>query len=155
MPRKPTPKAKPQGTAQTVSDTSSPSTVVAAPRSSFRPAPFNPEGENIGNLGPNYARVSIAKWADTTIFAEALEHAHHILSTKTDDANVKLDLDTVLVQEYYSQDRLAFLFAHWSRPKKFGIQKAEWCYVPVVIKLTPPLLAHLVLTNRWPSRTKH
>lgn len=119
------------------------------------PPPFRPEGEVIGDLGTNYAVVPFGKWADTSLFEGAAAHAEEVLRKTTIDPRVSFGPGTILCQEYYDSDRIVFIFAHWARPRRFGALAAQWCYCPIVLKLTAPLKAHMVLTGRWPSTTRH
>lgn len=109
-------------------------------------------GETLDALGQDYVVVPLSKWADTPIWAEACRRADQVFR-KASISTPIFSEQTVLVQEYHAQDRLAFIFAHFGR-KAFQ-RTPNWLFYPCVVKLTPPLKAHLVLTGRWKSPTRH
>lgn len=117
-----------------------------------RMRPFRPHGELIESLGPHYVVAPMSKWSDTTMYEEALHRASIVYRSRTNVFAPKFSADTILIQEYHRQDRIAFIFAHFGR--QMGMHAPGWMYVPVVIKLTGPLKTHLVLTGRWPSKVE-
>lgn len=127
---------------------STPNSVV-----NYRKPPFDRElGETIPALGANYVIVPTMKWRDTPIWYEACARAEKAFRKAGVSVPTFSD-DTTLVQEYHGDDRIVLVFAHFGRK---AFQKApNWLYVPIVVKLTPPLKAHLVLTGRWKTATRH
>lgn len=109
-------------------------------------------GEHIDGLGEDYKIVPMAKWADHQMFEEACKRATYAFK-KAGVVNPQFSADTIIVQEYYDRDRIAFIFAHFGR-KAFQATP-NWLYHVCVIRLTAPLKAHLVLTGRWSKETRH
>ncbi|MCB0252139.1 MAG: hypothetical protein KDI55_00235 [Anaerolineae bacterium] len=105
-------------------------------------------GELIGDLGWDFVVVPASKWADTPAFVEAGNVAAKMFR-RAGFPKPTFSEELVLLQEYHSQGRLAIVFAQWGQ-RNFRRNKS-WCLAPVVIRFPPPLLAHLVLTGRWPA----
>ena len=122
----------------------------AATHNLNRPPLDKVRGEVLEGLGHDYVVVPLSKWADTPMWEEACRQADLVFKRKGKVITPTFNEATVLVQEYHGEDRVAFIFAHFGR-KPFQ-RTPDWLYVPVVMRLTPPLKAHLVLTGRWPSR---
>jgi len=99
-------------------------------------------GEDIGRLGRGSV-VEISKWADTPMFDRACDAAERAFTKAGGLLPIEFDGQEILVMEYPSFDRLAFVFC-----KHIAGQERVF---PYVVKFDPPALAALRLTGRWPS----
>lgn len=113
-------------------------------------------GELIGELGPDFVIVPVSKWADTPLLDEALDLAVKVFTrraTNTTVPNLRLDDETILIQEYRRQDRIAVMVAAWGR--QMGMRHWNWLYHTSVFRLTPQMKQALILAGRWQESTLH
>jgi hypothetical protein len=99
-------------------------------------------GEVIGTLGRNYVIDPLWKWTDTAMWSEATKRAVAAFLKKGAILPISFDEQSVLIQVYPDQGRIAFVFAR-------NVAGAQ-CYVPVVIVLGPNEVAQLKMAGRWP-----
>lgn len=105
-------------------------------------------GELIGNLGRQFQIVPLNKWADTPLWSQAVKSAIGAFEKKGALHPISFDEQHVLVQEYPTQGRIAFIFA-----RKIAGQEH---FLPVVMKLDERTIAELKMAGRWPhSGTVH
>lgn len=131
------------------------------PTASYEVAPSTPPfnyaiGEQIGDLGPDYVIAPLSKWSDTPIIDAAVRQAVKTFTGKRNAINVPSPVPSephILIQEYPAQDRLAIVVAAWGR--QMGMRTYAWLYHTTVIKLSPQLKNHLLMTNRWKAGTRH
>lgn len=100
-------------------------------------------GELIESLGRGHVVVPLSKWADTPMWGEACDRARAAFMKAGALLPIHFDADSVQVQEYHEQGRLAFIFAR----RVAG----QWKYVPVVIAIAGQTLESLRLAGRWPA----
>lgn len=113
-------------------------------------------GELIGDLGLDYVVVPMSKWADTALPGQAIDVARKVFTrkaTNTTIPNLRFNDDTVLIQEYRRQDRIAVMVAQWGR--QMGMRKWAWLYHTTVFKLEGDLKRQLVLAGRWLPTVTH
>lgn len=99
------------------------------------------KGELIGDLGYSYYVAPFARWADTTLFAEAYHHAVEAFVTSGAILPVKITQEQVLIQEYHDKNKVAFVF-------QANIRGKEHLY-PYVFTLEPAMVSQLRLINKW------
>lgn len=113
-------------------------------------------GELIGNLGPDFVVVPNSKWADTNLINQAVEVARKVFTrraTNTTIPNLRFNDDTILVQEYHRQKKIAVIVAQWGR--QMGMRKWNWLYHPTVFAIEGDLEKALVMAGRWKASTQH
>ena len=105
-------------------------------------------GELIEGLGRDFVIAPLSKWADTPMWREATERAQLAFRKKGALLPIVIHEDDVLIQEYPSQSRLAFVFHR----KVAG----RSVYLPVVMLLDDRTVSGLQMAGRWRmSKTKH
>lgn len=100
-------------------------------------------GEEIGELGRKFTIAPLSKWADTPLWAEATKKATAAFIKRGALIPVVFDEQSVLIQEYPTQQRIVFLFARHVAGKPF--------YLPVVMALAPETISYLQMSGRWPQ----
>lgn len=98
-------------------------------------------GEIVGELGRGFRIVPNSKWRDTHLWDDAVERAREAFKKAGSWLPITLTDDHILVQEYPSQDRIAFIFER----KVAGKERL----VPVVYTIGAQMKAHLVQMGRW------
>lgn len=113
-------------------------------------------GEMIGNLGQAFVVVPMSKWSDTVLPGMAVNAAKKVFTRKTTNTtipNLRFDDETILVQEYHSQDRIAVIVAAWGR--QMGMKRWAWIYHVTVFKIEGTLKQQLEMSGRWKSTVVH
>ncbi|HKI60715.1 MAG TPA: hypothetical protein VKA31_00330 [Mariprofundaceae bacterium] len=111
-------------------------------------------GEYIPGLGKEFTIVPLAKWADTSMWAAACAEADEAFRKAGCQIAITFDEQSVLIQEYRNQDRIAFIFHRrvpvfqWQKQKEKGFRNRDLYHV-VRIKLEPRLKAALAMAGRW------
>lgn len=113
-------------------------------------------GELVGSLGPDFIIVPAAKWADTTLIDAAVDKAIKVFTRRATNTTIpalRIDDETILVQEYSRQDRIAVVIAAWGR--QMGMRTWNWLYHTTIFKIDGDLKRSLVLAGRWQATTRH
>jgi hypothetical protein len=114
-------------------------------------------GEAIGALGFDFVVVPMSKWADTALPKQAIDVARKVFTrkaTNTTIPNLRIDDETILIQEYRRQDRIAVVVAAWGR--QMGMRKWGWLYHTTVFKIEGDIKRQLVMAGRWqPTQVTH
>ncbi len=101
-------------------------------------------GELIGDLGPHYQIAPLDRWASTPLYAQAEKHAAEAFFAAGALAPLYFRDDDVLVQEYPSQRKLAFLFQRKIAGKEH--------FYPYVFDLPDDMVAQLRAIGKWGYR---
>lgn len=99
-------------------------------------------GEEIGKLGRQFHIDPLAKWSDTVLWDEAIKKAKAAFLKKGALLPIVFDEQSVLIQVYPAQGRIAFIFAR----KVAGAEH----FLPVVMQLDPSAVNQLKMAGRWP-----
>lgn len=113
-------------------------------------------GEVVGGLGDDYVVVPLAKWADTPLIDMAVKAAHKVFTRKATNTTIpalRYNEETILVQEYHAQDRIAVIIAAWGR--QMGMRHWGWLYHTTTFKIEGTLKSQLVASGRWKPATRH
>ena len=99
------------------------------------------QGELIGDLGREYVVAPVTRWKDTILFADAAEHAAAAFRQTGSLAINSFSDEEVLIQEYPTKRKLAFLFCRKIRGQAH--------YYPFIFDLPDEMIADLRNVGRW------
>ena len=98
-------------------------------------------GELVGDLGKGFRIVPVQKWRDTFLWDDAVRRARQAFKKAGALLPIHIGDDSILVQEYPTQDRIAFIFER----RVAGKERL----FPAVYRMNAAMKEQLVQTGRW------